>query len=181
MDDVLEPAYYRLKVSEATITACIIIHGLVLFFWATCGLIKEFNYYDAVPPAGFHAITHLGFWLGIELIVLLIGALSYTFSITASEKGFFYELNRVGELLSFWLFLLLGAIAANIVHLIAAAMELADCRSSLCVDRHGFMIAIVAIIKCLIALELIELYFISKYKKRLKYSKRMLVLNNKIK
>jgi len=167
--------YFRLKTSQTHLAACVAIHMFILIFWSTNTIVKGFGYYDAVPPASFNAISHTGFWLSIEIFVLFIGAISVYFGIESTQKGIEFGIESTTSQMTFWCILIFIAIGANIVHLIASCLELADCRSTLCTLNNGFLIGMIAVLGTIIVLECIELYKIYEYKKYMKESRFILL------
>ena len=166
----MDQVYYPLRTSQAVIRAALFMHALAVGFWALLTGISGFSLYDAVPPAGFHAVGHAFFWLFIEIFVVVIGLMTASFDLETCERGLMLELKRKTEFMTFWTVVLVLAIAANVVHLVAAALELSDCRTTLCMLNNGFLIALIVLLGCVICLEILEIYIVYTYKKRMKHA-----------
>lgn len=167
--------YYLLRTSHVIIRSALWFHASILVFWVCLSIVKGFCMYDAVPPASFHAISHIGFWVAIEIFVITIGFMSVSFDLSTFRDGFALSVKRTIELMTFWTILLVFAIIANIIHLVAASLELSDCRTTLCMLNSGFLITLIVILGCLILLEILEIYIVYVYKKRLRVSNELIL------
>lgn len=177
MGSVPESIYFSLRTSQVILRTALSFHFLCLVLWALETLVQGFGEYDAMPPAGFHAINHVGFWLPIEMFVWFFGQIAITFEMDLMDdsKQWAVTFARTAEFLVFWMVLLVFAIAANIVHIVAAALELSDCRTTLCMLNSGFLIALIVILGIIILLEVIEIYHAWRYKKRLGIARPFIV------
>jgi len=128
----------------------LVIQAIFLFLWSFSSIVEGMGdvmlYED-----GFNAVSHLGFWLAIEIITLTIGFLSVTV-----KKQRVYP------------FVVVVAILAHVVHIVASILELVRCTSILCMKNNGFLIAITVLFGFLIIVESVILFYISKLNK---YSK----------
>jgi len=170
-----ENTVLQIKTGQVVLTATIWAQVFLVIYLVTCTLVPGFGFYDADPPAPFHAISHVGFWAAIEIFVVFVGAMSLYFDIGCKKDGLVLAFERTREWLTFWFILLFVAIAANIIHIVAAGLELSDCRSSLCLNYSGFLVALIVLLSLIVALEVLQLYNIHVYKKRLNDSLRIVL------
>lgn len=161
-------SFILLRRSQTVLRAALWFHMLLIAFWVSMTIVRGFGYYDASPPASFNVISHVGFWALIEVFVLGIGFMASTFDVDVNAKNFHLAQARTIEFLTLWTIILVGGIGANIVHLVASALELSDCRSTLCMLNSGFLIAMMVVLGFLICLEILEIYIVFVYKKRLR-------------
>jgi len=161
---------HLLRTSQVTLRSALFMHVALLLVWSTASIVQGFGRYDAVPPAGFNAISHVGFWLAIEILVVAIGFMSISFDITTVEKGLALTTKRIGKMITFWMVVLVLAMAANIVHIVAAALELKDCQSTLCLLNKGFLIALLVWLAVILFIEVMEFYAAYVYKHRIRVS-----------
>jgi len=175
----MDSVFYRIKTSQTVLGANLLVHGVSCFFWSFLPIVNGFGRYDAAPPASFHAVSHTGWWLAIEFFVVLFGVFAVLFTVQRVERGIALALLLTRRWLNFWMALVVGGIAANIVHLVASALEYSDCRSTLCLENGGFLIAMIVICAVLICVELFELYGIYRYKGRIDESADILIGESK--
>ena len=130
--------------------AIITVQAIFLFLWSFSSIVEGMG--DVMMNEdGFNAVSHLGFWLAIEIVALSVGYLS------VNVKN-----------LKFYPTVVVVAIIANVVHIVASILELVRCTSVLCIKNNGFLIAITVLFACLIVIECVMLYYVYKLNK---YSK----------
>ena len=133
----------------------LLLQTTFLFLWAFSSIVEGMG--DVIQVAGFNAISHLGFWLSIEILTAGIG---YTCLITNVKSE-----RKERSVLKLYYFALIMAIVANVIHIIASIFELTECTSLLCVKNNGFLIAITVLFGILISIECLAMYFVYKYRR----------------
>lgn len=176
----MERAQAELESSQTVLTFALWFHILFLGMWALLTLIPGFARYDAVPPLGFHGIAHASFWLFFEMVfVYAVGAQTAFFNVKSSKRGLFLDLEHTIELMTFWTFILVVAIAANILHVVACGMELSQCLSTVCQTKKAFLIAFIVLLSFLILVEMMEIYIVYVYKKRMRRAPLLIIWDKK--
>jgi len=129
----LQEASSILMRNEAGINILQNLLALVLFLWMLATMIPGFSLYDGTANQ-ISAFTHAGFWIGLQFIVLYIGASATKFGIHYSvsdgvvEKGVGAAFKRM-----YWYkWLLFLGLIAHIFHAVFMGMESQNCDSTLC-------------------------------------------------
>ena len=171
---------YNLKSSQVGLTSTVLIRAVLLFIWTSFSSVDGFALYNAPDPLAFHAISHLWFWLAFDWFVLIIGALTLGFGISIYEDGLQVSLVSASRQSNLWFALDMIGIMANITHIVASSLELAQCTSTLCLANDGFLIALIVILGIILVLYIVELIKIHVYKKAIHKSlkKTMRILYN---
>lgn len=166
-----------IKPVQNVLMTTIWFHFFILLVWVFFSIVEGFSIHNATPDNSFNAISHIFFWFGIEFLTIFVGAMTLFFDISVvSERDVMSELKRKTNTLIFWICLVILAMIANIIHITATAIELANCNSTLCISANGFLITFVIMLVIIFVLEIIELVLAFKYKncieKSLKATKR---------
>lgn len=170
-------AYIHIHWSYTILRAVLFMQIVFLFLWCMESLVPGFALYDGTAGR-FNAISHIGWWVWIEAFTIFIGALSNSFNVQALEKGLGVDGSRIYSMLGFTAFCYLVAIVANIVHLIASALELSNCSSTLCMDWPGFLTGFIVLLSILIFVECCALYYVAQYRKHIRWGFASGLLNN---
>lgn len=171
--------FLPIRASETTLRGALAMQVVLLFVWSTASIVTGFGKYDAPAPQGFNAISHLGFWLGIEIVVVTLGAMFIPCDLSGAKDQVLRNLRRADRLMTFWMVLLGVAIAANIVHLVACGVELSVCESTLCLMNSGFLIGLVVWLAIILFIEVVTFYSTYIYKRRLRYASAQLKIKKR--
>ena len=159
-----------LRYSGTALRAMLIAQALILIAWSCGSVVRGFALYDGTPGR-YNAISHTGFWLGYETFVVVVGLMSIAFAVSALGRTLALEMATTIRALGFYAVLLVLAIAAHAAHIVACALELSDCTSTLCVEQNGFLIALIVLLGCLVVLEFVQLLYVAQYRKHLRYAR----------
>lgn len=110
-----------------------IVQSLLAALWLMLSFVFGFVLYDGAPGHP-HAVNHTGFWLLIEVLVIVIGIVAGYFTLKADKSEMRLELHvqRTRNWLLFYLVMLVVAIIANAVHAALTIVESTHCSSSFC-------------------------------------------------
>jgi len=159
-----------IRASETILRGALALQVVLLFVWSTASIVVGFARYDAPAPQGFNAISHLGFWLGIEIVVVTLGAMFIPCDLSGTKEQMIRSLRRTERLMIFWMVLVAIAIAANIVHIVACGVELKVCESTLCMLNSGYLIGLVVWLAVILFIETMIFYAAYIYKRRLRHA-----------
>lgn len=167
----MKPAFLAilLRRYQVGIRAIVAMQMICLVLWSVGSVVPGFGFYDGAAGK-FNAISHLGFWLGLEIFILFVGmaALSFEMNNTVYESDdprAIQQVNLTGTWLIFWIVMLVLGILANITHIVACAFELSDCSSSLCMNFPGFLIAFIVLLSIVLLIEVSGLYYACMFKR----------------
>lgn len=159
-----------LKYNQVGILTILFLILLLVVTWMIFTVVPGFGRFDGAAGEA-SAVSHIGWWTGIELFVLVIGAMSIYFGIHYTTDGKLEKgVGRMRQFLNFYTFLLVIAILANIVHFILAIIEANNCTSTLCTSHKGFLVALIFILIIIALLEGWQIYRVYTYNKNVMVS-----------
>ena len=147
-ENELEPlttseVFVLLKNNQTGVDTIVLVQLLWLILWSLASLVPGFALFDGTAGE-VSALSHIGWWMAIDIIVLFVGAKSTGFGLHYNKNGVIEKgVGKVMAFLSFYIFVLVIGILAYIAHLVLSAIELSNCTSTLCVDQKGFLIALI--------------------------------------
>lgn len=140
------------------------MQATLLFLWSFTSIVEGMG--DTLyMEAGFHAVSHIGFWLAIEIIIVFIGCSTLTILPNKKKTN---NANHINRVLIFYQVILVIGIIANIIHIVACGMELGRKTSILAMKNNGILVAILIIYAVLIVIESASIYYSYKYRQVLK-------------
>lgn len=162
-----EQTLVLLKYNQTGVVTIIFLALIVLVLWSIASIVPGFARFDGAAGET-SAISHIGWWIAIEIFVLVVGAMSTFFGLHYTKEGAIEKgVGRVRSFLTFYIFVLAIAIAANITHLVLSGLELSNCTSTLCTSQKGFLIALLVILAVLAFLEGWQIYRVVTYSNNL--------------
>lgn len=123
--------------NQLGISVLVFFQLLIFSFWLCLSLIDGFALYDGVSGVSSHAhpVSHLGWWIVIELLVIIAGVAAVNFKLGTSKKRNTLELqvlSSVSYLKCIYMPILVIGILSNAVHAALTIVELSYCTSSFC-------------------------------------------------
>ena len=166
-----------LRYNQAGIVFIIIVGLAIVVTWLVFSVVPGFARFDG-DPLETSAVSHIGWWIPIEVITLVIGGLSVFISFQYNrDQRIEASISKLRGWLVFYIVMLAVAIAANLVHLSLSALELSYCTSTLCVSHKGFLLVLLVFLVTLAVLEAWAIYRVVTYSTNLKNA---FVLNDTI-
>jgi hypothetical protein len=146
-----------LKRNQQAVIALLIAQLSLDVLWVLATLVPGFALYDGAVGS-VSAYTHVGWWLVIELLVLLCGSVATYFGLHYSttdrrvEKG----VAPTSNWLTLYLFVLFIGFCSHVVHDALTWVEVAGCTSTLCRNYYwahvctGVLLILLAIVTVLL-------------------------------
>jgi hypothetical protein len=112
--------------------------------WIMLDLVPGFALYDG-PVGSVSAYTHTGWWLAIDTVVIVVGAVSVYFGLNyvpgdnVVERGLARNENWI---VMYMVFLAIGMVSL-LVHAILSLFEVSSCNSTLCINSQWVLIAFI--------------------------------------
>lgn len=135
--------------SQIAIRGFSVAQGLLLFLWSFSSIVEGVGN-TLYAESGTNAICHLGFWLSIEILILMFGLL--TTVLDTSKKA-------LRNTLIVYMVMLVIGMGANLLHIGLTVPELTRCTSVLCVTNNGILWGLMALFFCLFCLEVLSMFY----------------------
>lgn len=166
-----QEVFVLLKNNQVGINMAVLIQLGISVLWLLTSLVPGFALFDGAPGET-SAVSHIGWWAAIEIVVIYVGSQSTSFSLHYNKKGQIEKgVDRAMTYLWFYQSVLFLAVAAHIVHVVLALIESTNCTSTLCVSGNGFLIALIVFLFILTFILLwLALWLVPGYRRNLKYS-----------
>lgn len=163
--------FVLLKNNQVGINVAVLIQVGVAVMWMLTSLVPGFALFDGAPGEA-SAVSHIGWWAAIEVVIIYIGSQSTTFSLHYNKQGQIEKgVDRAMTYLWFYQSALFLGAAAHIVHVVLALIESTNCTSTLCSSGNGFLVALIVFLFILIIMLLwLALWLVPGYRRNLKYS-----------
>lgn len=157
-----------LRYNQAGIVFLIVAGLAIVATWTVFSVVPGFARFDG-DPTEISAVSHIGWWIPIEIITLVVGGLSVFISFQYNrDQKIEASISSLRGWLVFYIVILAIAIAANLVHLALSIVELTHCTSSLCMSNKGFLIVLLGFLVVLALLEAWAIYRVITYSTNLK-------------
>ena len=157
-----------LRYNQSGIVVLIIVGLVIVATWSVFSVVPGFARFDG-DPTEVSAVSHIGWWIPIEIIALTVGGLSVFISFQYNrDQKIEASISKVRGWLVFYIVVLAVAIAANLVHLALSSIELSNCTSTLCMSNKGFLIVLLVFLVVLALLEAWAIYRVVTYSTNLK-------------
>lgn len=133
MDMSVEEMEILLTSNQLGILVLVLMQFLLVLFWLGLSFVFGFALYDGSAGTA-HPVSHLGWWLMIELAVLCAGFMSYRFRMAPSSgmTKLEYSILDARNYLVFYVGLLIVGGISHIIHITLSIIEAAGCSSSFC-------------------------------------------------
>ena len=152
-----------LKYNQSGILFCLLILLLLQGPWYIFSVVPGFAKFDGAAGET-SAVSHTGWWLYIEAIAIFIGAMSIYFGLHYTKRGTIEKgVGRTRDFLKFYVFVLVIAIIANIIHFVLCGIEYSNCTSTLCTQHGGFLVALMVLIGFIAFVEMWQIYRVLTY------------------
>jgi len=159
-----------LRYNQSGIVFIIVIGLTIVITWSVFSVVPGFARFDG-DPSEVSAVSHIGWWIPIEILALVIGGLSVFLSFQYNrDQRIEASISKLRGWLVLYIVVLAVAIAANLVHLALSALELSYCTSTLCVSNKGFLVVLLIFLVILAMLEAWAIYRVVTYSTNLKYA-----------
>ena len=155
--------------ARTSLRVLILMHALILGVWCVFSIVPGFAYYDG-PTNVYNPVSNTGFWLAIEFITVLVGSFAVSYELVPMARGPALDAASTVRKLTFWIVVLVVALAANIAHIVASGIEMSNGDSTLAMTESGFLIGLFVILGLVVLLECIELVYIGKYRLYLRWA-----------
>ena len=156
--------------NQVGIVTLLIISFVIIAVWSCFSIVSGFSKYDGTDP-GLNVVSHTGWWLAIDIFVLLIGGMSIFLAFNLSRREeieiSIHKMN--GWLILFAIILGLGIIS-NIFHGVLSARELHYCTSSLCLTNKAFLNTLLGMLGALVLLKAWSIYRVLTYNSNMSYA-----------
>ena len=133
-----------LTLSQTGVSTIVAIEVALHLVWIMLDLVPGFALYDG-PAGSISAYTHTGWWMLIDVIVIVVGAVSVYFGLSyvpaenVVERGLARNENWI---IMYMMMLGLGMISL-ILHGILSIFEVASCNSTLCMQNKTVLIVFI--------------------------------------
>ena len=152
-----------LKYNQSGILFCLLILLVLQGPWYIFSVVPGFAKFDGAAGET-SAVSHTGWWLYIEAIAIFIGAMSIYFGLHYTKRGTIEKgVGRTRDFLKFYVFVLVIAIIANIIHFVLCGIEYSNCTSTLCTQHSGFLVALMILIGFITFVEMWQIYRVFTY------------------
>jgi hypothetical protein len=138
-----DDAVTLLNLSQMGVIIVVGVQAMLHIVWAMLDLVPGFALYDGAPGA-ISAYSHTSWWLVIDFIIILVGAVSVYFGLSyvPAQGAVERSLSRNLGWLTIYMVLLGVNFIALLLHFILSLFEIAHCDSSLCINNEGVLIAL---------------------------------------
>jgi hypothetical protein len=118
--------------NQVGIVVLVIFQVILAALWLAMSLVQGFSLYDGTGGHA-HPVSHFGWWIIAELIVICIGVAAPYFTLAANKsKKLEFHVNRARNYLVFYMAMLGIGILFNTVHASLSIVEATHCTSSFC-------------------------------------------------
>lgn len=119
--------------NQIGISVLIIVQILILCFWLSLSFVPGFALYDG-SPGHAHPVSHLGWWVIIETLIVISGIAATYFRLSANHANTKLEMqvSSARTYLVFFIFMVCVGMVANAVHVALTLVEAVYCNSSFC-------------------------------------------------
>lgn len=130
-----------LTLTQTGVVSVVAFQAALHLVWIMLDLVPGFALYDG-PVGSISAYTHTGWWMFIDLIVLLVGSVSVYFGLSyvpaenVIERGLARNENWI---IMYMVMLGIGMISL-VMHVILSFFEVASCNSTLCLNNYWVLI-----------------------------------------
>lgn len=157
-----------LRYNQSGLVFLIVIGLIIVATWTVFSVVPGFARFDG-DPTEVSAVSHIGWWIPIEIVVLVVGGLSVFISFQYNrDQKIEASISKLRGWLILYIVVLAVGIAANLVHLALSALELSSCTSTLCTTNKGFLIVLLIFLVTLALLEAWAIYRVVTYSTNLK-------------
>lgn len=159
-----------MKYNQVGVVTLLVISFAIVAVWSCFSIVPGFSLYDGTSDE-LTAVSHTGWWLAIDVLVLLVGGLSVflAFSLNQADK-IEISVHRMSGWLIFFVVLLSLGILSNIFHVVLSSTELSRCTSTLCTDNQPFLITLIAMLGALAFIKGWTIYRVITYNSNMKYA-----------
>lgn len=159
-----------LRYNQTGILVLIFLGAAIVATWVVFSVVPGFALFDGASTE-ISAVSHIGWWVPIEVLTLVIGGVSVFLSFQYNrDQRIEASITRLRSWLVFYIVVLAAAIIANLVHLSLSAIELSNCTSTLCTTNKVFLIILLVFLVVLAFLEAWAIYRVVTYSTNLKYA-----------
>lgn len=137
------------------IRAYLWLQTFILILWCVFSIVPGMANLLDTTENGFHSVTHIGFWLAYEILLITVGGTV----ISLNSKP---AIMKNATLL--YIVTLLIGIGANIVHVVASSMELYRCTSVLCINTPAVLLTLIVLYVALAIIETMCVYMANQYR-----------------
>ncbi len=159
-----------LRYNQSGIVVLIFLGVGIVATWLVFSVVPGFALFDG-DVSEISAISHIGWWVPIEVLALVIGGISVFVSFQYNQKQRIEaSITQLRGWLVFYIVVLAVAIVANLTHLALASIELSNCTSTLCTSHKSFLIILLIFLVVMAFLEGWAIYRVITYSSNLKYA-----------
>lgn len=135
-----------LKRNQMSILIPVIVEICLTALWILCSIVPGFALYNG-DVNQVNAYSHLGWWLIIELLCIVVGCVSTYFSLgySSTERKIEKNVSATLKWMYVYCFVLAITLVSHIVHGILSTFELVHCSSSLCTGYKWVLITALVI------------------------------------
>jgi len=166
-----QEVYVLLWNNQTGIDVAVDIQLLIFFLWMITSLVKGFALFDGALGE-VSAVSHIGWWAGIEAFVIYVGSRSTKFGLHYTKKGVIQKgIDRTMMYLWFYQIVVILGVISHGVHVGLSIVEASKCSSTLCTDNYAFLIVFILLLFVLIfMMGWVAVWLIPGYRSNLKYS-----------
>lgn len=158
------------RYNQVGIVTLLIISFIIIAVWSCFSIVPGFSRYDG-DPGELNVVSHTGWWLAIDVFVLLIGGLSIFLALSLNNVNQIeIAVHRMSGWMILFVVLLALGIISNIFHGVLSATELSKCTSTLCLNNQPFLITLLAMLGALAFLKGWTMYRVLTYNSNMKYA-----------
>lgn len=159
-----------LRYNQSGILVLVFLGAAIVATWLVFSVVPGFALFDGASSE-ISAVSHIGWWVPIEVITLVVGGVSVFLSFQYnSDERIEASITRLRGWLVFYIVVLALAIVANMVHLALSAVELSNCTSTLCTTNKAFLVVLLVFLVVLAFLEAWAIYRVVTFSTNLKYA-----------
>ena len=151
------------RYNQIGIVSFIVIAFLIVGVWSCFSVVPGFAVYDGVPNQ-FLAVSHTGWWLAVEILIIMIGGFSVYFAFNLNSKeAIELSIHTTSQWLVVYIVVLFIGIVSNLLHIGISLSELAHPTSTLAVDYSPFLITLLGMLGALLLLKIWGIYRVFIY------------------
>lgn len=159
-----------LNYNQTGILTLIIINFALVAVWSIFSVVPGFAKFDGASTET-SAVSHIGWWILIEIGTLLVGALAIFPRIVYTEKGTLERgVTPLRNWLIFYMVVLVIAIVAGLTHLALSAVELSNCTSTLCTSQQWALVLLIVFLVIIAFMNAWAIYRVTVYRSNLLYA-----------
>lgn len=149
----LEAIHTVIKSNSVGINTLLLLQFFVFCLWLGMSLVPGFALYvidpSIVTPSGWaHSVSHLGWWIIIEAVVVYVGQRTTGFSLSyvPVRDKLQYSLISSHRWIIFHIIVLALAMVSDVTHIVLTGLEIRDAESTFYVQEYGFLIAFFSVL-----------------------------------